>query len=187
MNRQRGFTLLEVILGMALIAVVSLSAWYLLAGMNRSQQMVLTQGGKLKAASRTLRQLTDDLSHAVMRNTRPGAAQRAAPDLQLQTGDSNRVLMLRQQSRSSGVQLERVEWYLQDDVLYRRSQLLTPGAQVVNQRQLAAVSGFHLRFYQQGLWRPQLVSAETLPQAAEITLAVDGLGELQRLTLMGEQ
>lgn len=187
MNRQRGFTLLEVILGMALIAVVSLSAWYLLAGMNRSQQMVLSQGGKLKAANRTFQQITDDFSHAVLRKPRQGAGQRAAPDLQLQTGDNNRVLLLRQQSRSGGVQLERVEWYLQNDVLYRRSRLLTPGAQEINQRQLAGVSGFHLRFYQQGLWRPQLLNADTLPDAAEITLAVGGLGELQRLTLMGEQ
>ncbi len=44
MNRQRGFTLLEMLLGMTLIAIVSLSAWYLLAGMSRSQQMMLSQG-----------------------------------------------------------------------------------------------------------------------------------------------
>ncbi|EMH4162041.1 type II secretion system minor pseudopilin GspJ [Pluralibacter gergoviae] len=186
MNRQRGFTLLEVILGMALIAIVSLSAWYLLAGMNRSQQMVLSQGSRLKAVNQAFTALSDDFSHAAMRTPQNGA-KAGAPDLQLQTGDDTRVRLLRQQSRSPGVQLEQVEWYLQDGALYRRSRLLTPGAQALNRRLLSGVSGFHLRFYQKGMWRPQLLNADTLPQAVEITLAVNSLGEVQRLILMGEQ
>ncbi|AXF77716.1 type II secretion system minor pseudopilin GspJ [Erwinia tracheiphila] len=183
MNRQRGFTLLEMLLGMTLIAIVSLSAWYLLAGMSRSQQMMLSKGGKLKAINRVFNILSDDFSHAVMRTR----AKAGATDLQLQTGDVSLVRLLRKEPRSAGVQLEQVEWYLQNNTLYRRSWLLAPGVQVINQRQLAGVSVFHLRFYQQGLWQPQLLSGDTLPQAVEITLAVNGLGEVQRLTLMGEQ
>ena len=186
MNRQRGFTLLEVILGMALIAIVSLSAWYLLAGMNRSQQMVLSQGSRLKVVNRAFTTLSDDFSHAVMRMPQTGA-KGGAPDLQLQTGDDTRVRLLRQQPRSPGIQLEQVEWYLQNGALYRRSRLMTPGAHELNQRLLSGVSGFHLRFYQKGMWRPQLLNADTLPQAVEVTLAVNSLGEVQRLILMGEQ
>ncbi|WP_440867943.1 type II secretion system protein GspJ [Symbiopectobacterium purcellii] len=183
MTLQRGFTLLEVILGMALISIVSVSAWYLLVGMNRSQQMVLSQGGKLQAISRIFSCLSDDFSHSVMRtNSKAGAL-----DLQLQSGYLTHVSLLRLQSRSAGVQLEQVEWYLQNDTLYRRSRMLAQGAQFINQRQLGGVTEFHLRFYQQGLWRPQLLNGGKLPQAVEITAVVNGLGEVQRLTLMGEK
>jgi len=187
MNRQRGFTLLEVILGMALIAVISLSAWYLLAGMNRSQQLVLSQGNKLKTITHAFQSLTDDFSHAVIRTPQPGASTAGLPDFQLQTGDESQVRLLRQQPRRKGGQLERVEWYWQNNVLYRRSQLLIPDGKVVNQRVLSGITGFHLRFYQKGLWRPQLVDNTTLPQGVEITLAVNGIGEVQRLALMGKE
>jgi len=187
-----GFTLLEVLVAMAIMALLSLSAYEVLQGVLTSDQVGAERLDSLQALQRTMLRLDQDVNQLVGRPARTDGE--ADPRL-LSSGDylfdsdsqaiglvhlgwSNPLSKL---PRSS---LQRVIYRVKDEQLQRGSFLYPDpaiGSQPRYQVLMDGVTGLRLRYYAEGSWHERWESPQQLPEGLEITLETRAFGELRRV------
>lgn len=177
MKVQRGFTLLEMLLALAIFSLLSLAGYQLLQGSLRAQQQSQQHSQQLGEITRLFALIEQDVKHALILPS-AALAQQAAfvtqqQDTVLQFTRRNWLNPLNE-PRSA---LQRVKWQYTPPNLSRISQHSTlhfSGIQQVN-----------LRFYSAGKWQDRWTSQFSLPQAIEITLITRRWGEINRVLLVG--
>ncbi|QJI29507.1 prepilin-type N-terminal cleavage/methylation domain-containing protein [Pseudomonas sp. ADAK18] len=126
-NRQNGFTLIEVMVAIMLMAVVSLIAWRGLDSVTRADSHLQASTEQTEVLLRALNQLQQDVSLragielALPDNAEtPGPAPGALPALTVRSSDSKgfRLELIRSAANPS-TGLQRVRWWLKGDTLYR--------------------------------------------------------------------
>ena len=187
-SRSRGFSLLEVLVALALFAIAMGLAYGGLDAVVRARAQLTEQADALAALQRAVGLLDRDLRSAVARPVRQGdlrveaALVLDADGLALtRAGYSNRLA----QARS---ELERVRWYRDGDALQRlRLPALdrTPGGVLDGEAVLAGVQRLDIEALgADGRWSPrwplQGGSPTTLPRALRVRLELDGWGEIER-------
>lgn len=196
-DRQRGFTLLELLVTMAVFAIFALMA---LGGLNNflaQQALVNEELARLDQLQRTMRTLVNDLGQAQPRCVRDelGLSREASF---LADGRGEFLLRFtrggwRNPAGLSRGTLQRVQYRLEDDNLLReywpvldRVLGLEPRREVL----LEGLEELRLEFLDEGdqwqsLWPPLRAggstSCEQRPRAVRVTLELAGWGELQRL------
>lgn len=124
---QKGFTLIEVMVAIMLMAVVSLIAWRGLDSVTRADQHLQASTEQTEALLRTLNQLQRDISlRASVELTTPGNSQEetektaglAAVTVRSSDSKGFRLDVIRS-APSAGDGLQRVRWWLKGDNLYR--------------------------------------------------------------------
>lgn len=124
---QKGFTLIEVMVAIMLMAVVSLIAWRGLDSVTRADQHLQASTEQTEALLRALNQLQRDISlRASVELTTPGTAQEetdkpaglAAVTVRSSDSKSFRLEVIRS-APAAGDGLQRVRWWLKGDNLYR--------------------------------------------------------------------
>lgn len=188
-SRQRGFTLLEVLVAVLLFAVASALAYGGLRGIVRAQEQgaaAKAQLGKLQFAVSLIER---DVVSAAPRSVRDAYG---APRPVLE-GESQRLELTRYGHANElalpRAEMERVAYLRRDDQLLRlRWPVLdrAPGTQAVEDELLDGVSRMEVVYLDaQGRehrqWPPPRGVSETLPRALRITLEVDGFGEIHRV------
>ena len=192
--RQAGFTLLEILIAVAIFAVMTAMAY---GGLNTVLQ-TRTQAGEHNQRTAALQiavsRLASDLEQLAWR----GIRDEFGDPRQALVADARQRYPLEftrhgwrnplEQRRST---LQRVAWQLEDEVLERRYWLHTdraPEAGVQVQRMLEGVRELELRFLDESReWHPQWppVNAdpevEILPIAVEFTLELEDWGRVTRL------
>lgn len=201
MVRQRGFTLLELLVALALFGVLSLLTYTSLRGMIDARQQVATQSQSLAELQIALARLGLDLQQARDRGLRDEYGQRqpallygALPAAGLEFSRAGR----RAYGNRPGAPLQRVRYRLEDGELLRETWPVLdrgPGLQPFTQPILSGVEEFELRFLdQQGQWRnhwpPQSFNSgaesgtgadQLLPRAVEVWLELAEWGRIRRL------
>jgi general secretion pathway protein J len=145
MNRQTGFTLIEVMVAILLMAVVSLIAWRGLDSVTRADSHLQASAEQSDSLLRTLNQLQRDVDlRAGIELSEPKKVgvddepPSAPPALTVRSSDSRgfRLDIIRSAAEQPGA-LQRVRWWLKGDTLYRavaparsRYPLPAPGAGV---------------------------------------------------------
>ncbi|NVZ52645.1 prepilin-type N-terminal cleavage/methylation domain-containing protein [Pseudomonas sp. B6002] len=124
---QKGFTLIEVMVAIMLMAVVSLIAWRGLDSVTRADQHLQASTEQTEALLRALNQMQRDISlRASVELTTPGTSQEetdktdglAAVTVRSSDSKGFRLDVIRS-APAAGDGLQRVRWWLKGDNLYR--------------------------------------------------------------------
>ena len=192
-QRQRGVTLLELLVALSVFAVIGVSAFSGLDAVLNTRAQLEQESQRLAAVQMAMYFIERDLEQIVPRSIRNEFGQRQAA---LAGGRASSALLEfsragwqnpLQEPRSS---LQRLSYRLQDKQLYRRYWLSLDRAGITEPREMVlldAVEDVQLRFLDQAnrwqnTWPPaQAESVELLPRAVEITMRLSDWGELTRL------
>jgi general secretion pathway protein J len=181
-HRTQGFTLIEVMIAILLMAVVSLIAWRGLDSVSRADRHVRQASEDSQAVLRVFQQLERDLAmRATVELTEPSLPGREPPDKPLLPALRARTerLELIRNGAVPGSGLQRVRWYVRGGTLYRaaapasdRYPLPAPKAATAV---LANVTVFSLRGWQaKGGWQAPGSEPQDNPAGLEVRLAWRG-------------
>ncbi|WP_375055057.1 type II secretion system minor pseudopilin GspJ [Zobellella sp. DQSA1] len=189
--RQRGFTLIEVLLALAIFAALSAGAFQVLQGMVRSDEVSQRKAQRLMELHGAFSQLETDISQMIPRLGRGNGRMLHAARYQLQSEDwaasftrsgwHNPLGLLHRSELQSVAyrlrhhRLERLSYRHVDPVVGEEPRI-TPVLQ--------DVTAFRLRFFSRGGWHDRWDHASQLPRAVEVTLELPDLGEVSRLFLL---
>jgi general secretion pathway protein J len=193
-KHSEGFTLVELLIGLSIFALLSLAGVSLLSFSIDARQRTSQRLDALASIVRTRALLTADLAQAAPRSWRdetglrhPAFAGGGAAALELvRRGWINDGAM----ARSS---LQRVAYRLDGNRFERVSMPMVDGATANPPAVLlTGVTALRLRFHTDGEWRdtwqPQTATglpADTLPDAVELTIASAEVPELRQVFLVG--
>jgi len=178
MTRQRGFTLIEVMIAILLMAVVSLIAWRGLDSVSRADQHLRQASDDHQAVMRVLQQLERDLALRatveLVEPVLPGHEPSGKPLLPAMRVRAERLELVRA-GAVSGSGLQRVRWYVRGSTLYRAAAPLREGFPLPAPKAAVAVldnvSAFSLRTWQaKGGWRSPAGEADDNPVGLEVRL-----------------
>lgn len=201
---QRGFTLLEMLIAMAVFAVMSLVAYQGLRAVLTADHVTREQAQRLADLQVTLSVLERDLAQVVDVTVRDEFGD-PLPPLRLRAGGEHQLLELVRGGAGGEQRLRRTAWQITERGLERR---LWPGVDIVDvqsmrirpfadlvdeQQQLGMDSSFQFVVRTaSGLERVDAwplpdadPEAGGLPMAVELVLDIPGLGEVRRLMPVG--
>jgi general secretion pathway protein J len=208
MKRARGFTLLEVLIAIAIFALISAMAYGALNQSLRTRDRVEEERQFWHALSLVFLRVEDDIGQARSRGVRDNGGALLPPFVGQPT-DARAVGAPNMEFTRAGVpvfgdaarsDLQRVGYRLADGVLARLAwpELdRSPQSQTLESPLLTGVEELRLRFYSAaGKWEerwPPPAGSPTpggtpsgLPRGVEVTLKLTGRGELTRLFLVHE-
>ncbi|MCP1104705.1 type II secretion system minor pseudopilin GspJ [Serratia nevei] len=192
---QCGFTLVEMLLAIALFAMLSLTALAVFRGVLKNDDITRRKSTQLTQLQRALAIVERDVTHAQARSPIGDKRLPAAPEFAaLQTAGEDadfQLLLIRNgwpnpQARLPRATLERVAYRYRQGRLERLSypNLSSPQAAARSVLLLPEVTRFRLRFYQQGEWLTAWRAGGLLPQAVEIVVETPALGEVRRIVAL---
>lgn len=187
-SRQQGFTLLEVVVAVALFAVVAALAYGGLDSVLRARGQLEAQADQLARLQFAVGQIERDLRAAAARPVRDGFGRRQPALVGTSTGielsrhgyanglDARRAEIERAAYRRMEDRLQRLRWPVLDRA---------PGTLPEQVELLEGVSDFRLRYFarsgrEHDRW-PAPGSSEPLPVRVEVEIEVEGLGRVHRL------
>lgn len=207
-GRTGGFTLLEMLVAIAIFALVSAMAYGALSQVLRSRDRVTAEREFWTGVAVGFERMQDDVSQARPRTVRDIDGQSlpafivhptdtralAAPSLEFTRGGG---LVMGDALRSD---LERVAYELHDNVLWRLSWPVldrAPDTKPVEAPVLRHVTDFRVRAFTpdgqwSDVWPPAPMTSGTavpvdqLPRGVEVTISVQNRGEFKRLFLIHE-
>lgn len=194
MKAARGFTLLELLIAIALFALLGVGTYRLLDSVLRADEATRQQEQRLRELTRGMAAFERDLRQLLVRPVRAPYGDMAAALL----GDGRQIQTLeftrggwRNPTGAARSELQRVRWEVRDGHWERRFWTVVDQAQDSQpqvQRVLEGVSGWQLRYLNhEGDWQdswPDGVDEQSLnrlPRALELRLEHQYYGSLRRL------
>lgn len=165
-ERQRGFTLLEIMIALTIFAVISTLAWQILDGAMRTSNATDTAATKLNQLQRAYNLLERDFFQLQAR------APRNEPDVFRQ--DETAIELTTLSGISGEVKLERVRWRLEDNRLWRDVWPVIDSPANVKPEAvpiLSDVSKMTWRFWRDG-WQETWSESTHQPDGVELTLTM---------------
>ena len=197
MIRLRGFTLIEVMVAMAVFAVLAAFAYGTLSQTLLSAEILGDRMDRLQALQRTIRLITDDLQQLAPRPVRDELGDNLNPALdtgfqsgfaiELTRGGWNNPLVLprstlqRAAYRMEDDELVRYHWYALDRTLSNESVGVTllDGVEGIQFRFLVGTEEYSEQW--PPLNRPGALGGRQRPRAVEVVLQLAEEGEIRRL------
>lgn len=190
-RKMHGFTLVEMLLALAILAALSVAAMAVLQNVIRADTLTRDKTQQMQALQHTFGQMSSDINQIIARRSRESSSLFFAGRYQLSSDDwaisfsrngwPNPLGML---ARS---EIQNVSYRLRQQRLERLSydqQDPLTGAQPTVEVVQEGVRAFRLRFYASGRWQERWDNSQSLPQGLEVTLTLDGYGDITRLFLI---
>lgn len=195
MQNARGFTLIEVLVAIAIFASLSVGAYQVLNQVQRSNQLSAERTARLAELQRAMVIMDADFRQMALRQFRTNGEAPTENILQWKQSllDSDRFGLLfarlgwhnpQQQFPRGEVakvgyrlveqRLERV-WWRYPDTPTGQEGLISP---VLN-----GVEDWRVQFYLQGEWSNDWIPTNALPEAIKVTLKLQDYGEIERIYL----
>lgn len=193
-NKQQGFTLLEVLMALVIFSMFSISAYSVFQGVIQSDDTSKRKIARITELETGMAAIHQDVTQLVDRTWRQDGARVSVYIYQgnsVVQSDDDQLMFVRagwfnpngQLKRSElrkvayrlyQGQLERLSWNHPDSA---------PGADVQISPLITNVKSFKVRFYSEGQWLNQWSSAQ-IPSAIEISLTLNDYGEVHRRFLV---
>ena len=191
----RGFTLLEMVLALAVFALLGLMANRVLYQGMALEQHSARHAGRLAQIQHALAIMERDISAMVPRPVRtPGALGGASPRAITARGASDGLIFTHAGWLNPGgtlvrSRLQRVAYRVEGESLVRAFldyPDMPAGSDAHRRRLLNGVSTLRLRYWVEGDWQPGWQDDGTLPQAIEISLTLSEGTTVTRRFLLAE-
>ncbi|EGA70852.1 general secretion pathway protein J [Vibrio sinaloensis DSM 21326] len=193
--RQSGFTLIEVLVAIAIFASLSVGAYQVLNQVQRSNELSQERSARLKTLQRALVFLNNDFRQMAPRQTRTQSEEPTSLLIQWQDylldSDTKGVMFARsgwhnpQQQFPRG-EVTKVGYRLKEQTLERvwwRYPDTPAGQTPVVMPLLDKVESFDMRFFDGQGWQAEWEKKNALPQAVAITLELQDYGRIERIYL----
>ncbi len=189
---QRGFTLLEMLIALALFALIGLMGFQILQGVLRGGELSRQHADRLAEAQRAFNLLEQDISQALKPPIAPDHAQRLNSTALTLPGGQQQLRLLRRNRLNPGgylprASLEQVLWQMDDGALQRLSFGYPAQARPDVVMHFPQVNELKLRYWLNDRWLERWFAAYALPQAIEVTLEMAGYGALRRVIFITEE
>lgn len=187
--RARGFTLLELLVAVAVFAVAAAMAWGGLDAVARARRALADEGTQLARLQRGIGRFERDLRQAV---PQPARGEPGEPEPALR-GDAAQltlsVLLPPDGWASAAPVVQRVRWSCAEGELRRARASMSDRASATPRQEqtlLDKLDDCRLRYVPeqggvQDRWPPSGAPADALPRAVEIDFRIDGRGRFRRL------
>ncbi len=196
-RKSTGFTLIEVLVSIAIFASLSIGAYQVLNQVQRSDELSQQRSERLKSLQRTLVFMDNDFRQMALRQMRtngqsPSNMLVVWQDYLLES-DAKGVMFARsgwhnpQQQFPRG-EVSKVGYRIKQDQLERVwwRYIDTPaGQEGVILPLIDGVESFELSFYNGQEWQKNWSTAYTLPKAVMVTLTLEDYGKIERIYLTG--
>ena len=187
---ESGFTLVELLVALAIFGLLAVAGAYLLGFSLRAQDSTARSLDRVAAVRRASVLLTADMAQILPRTSRDERGYRQPAVI----GDRSTLGFVRggwtNDSDAPRSSLQKVSYVLAGRSLVRISWPMVDGVvpdRAVRSPLIAGVSKLALRFRRQGAWsetwRPRLPA--DVPEAIELTITIDGVGDIRQLFLVG--
>lgn len=200
MPNNRGFTLLEMLLAIAIFSVISLSGWQIFKGLILAQELVVRRNQTMAELDYALLMIDQDFRQIADRGTRIGNdTTSTSTTASLFSGsdmvdsDDEAIALVRYGWQNPGQQLprptlQRVFYRLQDRRLERQFHyVLDPvnlNDEPKTQTLLTGVDSLTFRFFHNGQWQDELPDDGQFPRAIAIAFELEGFGMIERRYLL---
>lgn len=191
----RGFTLLEMVLALAVFALLGLMANRLLYQGVELEQRSARHAGRLAQIQHAFAMMERDFSAMLPRAVRTtGALGGASPRIEPGRGISDSIVFTHAGLINPGgslprSRLQRVRYRVEGESLVRAFldyPDMPAGSEAHRRRLLKGVSTLRLRYWQQGEWRQEWQGEGVLPQAVEVSLTLAEGTTVTRRFLLAE-
>ena len=186
-SKQQGFTLLEILIALAIFAVMSMIAYAGLAAMLDARASTVPRAQQLAQLQTTLYLLNEDLSQVIKRPIRD---QLGSSEPAFSIGRGNEILVFTRTvpswlANSSETNLLRVSYSLEKEALYRRVWTIPDRTQQTEyrRRKLLVTQGVTIKGFSAKTKTWGEIVGE-IPQALDISFKLDGLGSVHRTFLI---
>jgi len=186
-SQQQGFTLLEILIALAIFAVMSMMAYAGLAAVLDARASTVPRAQQLAQLQTTLYLLNEDLSQVI---NRPIRDQMGSSEPAFSIGRGNEILVFTRtvpswSMNSSENNLLRVSYSLEKEALYRRVWTIPDRTQQTEyrRRKLLVTQGVTIKGFsaKTKTWGGIV---DEIPQALDISFKLDGLGSVHRTFLI---
>lgn len=194
-HKQNGFTLIEVLVSIAIFASLSVAAYQVVSQIQRSNLLSQERTARLNELQRTMVMMDNDFRQMALRRTRTDGEDPTSQLIfwsdYLLDSDAKGVMFARlgwhnpQQQfprgevtkvgyRLKGETLQRI-WWRYPDTPVGQEGIVTP--------LLKQVEAFDIRFYDGEKWQSDWESNDTLPKAVSVVLTLKDYGKITRTYL----
>ncbi|MCG7489593.1 type II secretion system minor pseudopilin GspJ [Vibrio sp. Of14-4] len=191
-----GFTLIEVLVAIAIFASLSIGAYQVLNQVQRSNALSLERSERLKMLQRTLVYMDGDFRQMATRKTRTNGEETNGMLLQwkeyLLDSDAKGIMFTRlgwhnpQQQFPRG-EISKVGYRIKDDVLERvwwRYADTPAGQEGISLPLIDKVESFEVKFMEGSDWKKEWTKKEALPKAVSVELQLKDYGKIERIYLV---
>ena len=186
-SKQQGFTLLEILIALAIFAVMSMMAYAGLAAVLDARASTVPRAQQLAQLQTTLYLLNEDLSQVIKRPIRD---QLGSSEPAFSIGRGNEILVFTRTvpswlANSSETNLLRVSYSLEKEALYRRVWTIPDRTQQTEyrRRKLLVTQGVTIKGFSAKTKTWGEIVGE-IPLALDISFKLDGLGSVHRTFLI---
>ena len=186
-SQQQGFTLLEILIALAIFAVMSMMAYAGLAAVLDARASTVPRAQQLAQLQTTLYLLNEDLSQVI---NRPIRDQLGSSEPAFSIGRGNEILIFTRtvpswSTNSSENNLLRVSYSLEKEALYRRVWTIPDRTQQTEyrRRKLLVTQGLTIKGFSAKTKTWGEIVGE-IPLALDISFKLDGLGSVHRTFLI---
>ena len=186
-SQQQGFTLLEILIALAIFAVMSMMAYAGLAAVLDARASTVPRAQQLAQLQTTLYLLNEDLSQVI---NRPLRDQLGSSEPAFSIGRGNEILVFTRtvpswSTNSSENNLLRVSYSLEKEALYRRVWTIPDRTQQTEyrRRKLLVTQGVTIKGFSAKTKTWGEIVGE-IPLALDVSFKLDGLGSVHRTFLI---
>ena len=188
--RQNGFTLLEILIALAIFAIMSMMAYAGLAAVLDASRATEPRAELMAQLQTTFYLLNEDLSQVI---NRPIRDELGSVEPAFSAGRGNEILVFTRSvpawsSVAASNNLQRISYRVENGVLYRQVWNVpdrTQGTQY-RRRKLMATGKVEVKVFEteSQTWLPFISGKGGIPKAIEISFNLAGLGTIQRSFLI---
>lgn len=184
-TKQQGFTLIEVMIAMAIFVMLSLLAYQILSASVKNSEIAQEHTARLNEIQTAFSLLERDLIQILPRQSNTEEAFLSTTETSLRFTTIGSYAAAEPLSASD---LAQVEWSITDHALTRSvnpqpSPSLSDASTLSTLTMLNGVRTLHWRFYSTG-WTDRWSQASTFPAAFELIVTLEDMGEIRRLFLL---